>query len=102
MARAAELTLSLGLRYETQTNIHDWRDLAPRVAFAWRLAAGAEAPETVLRAGFGIFYDRFGLGNTPAAQRFNGLVQQQLVVPDPDFFPNVPVPATCRVSRRDR
>jgi len=27
--------LPLGLRYETQTNIHDWRDLAPRLAFAW-------------------------------------------------------------------
>src|ERR1041385_1367760 len=25
------LTLSLGLRYETQTNIHDWRDFAPRI-----------------------------------------------------------------------
>src|SRR5262249_13355802 len=25
------LTLSLGLRYETQTNIHDWRDVAPRL-----------------------------------------------------------------------
>ena len=47
----------------------------------------------MLRAGFGIFYDRFGLGNTLTAQRFNGLVQQQLVVPNPDFFPNVPPPA---------
>ena len=27
------LTLNLGLRYETQTNIHDWRDLR----LAWRL-----------------------------------------------------------------
>jgi hypothetical protein len=90
-------TLSLGLRYETQTNIHDWRDLAPRVAFAWAPGGGApKRPKTVLRAGFGIFYDRFGLGNTLAAQRFNGLVQQQLVVPDPDFFPNVPVPATLQ------
>ena len=25
------LTLNLGLRYETQTNIHDWRDFAPRI-----------------------------------------------------------------------
>ena len=54
-------------------------------------AAAQKRAKTVLRAGFGIFYDRFGLGNTLAAQRFNGLVQQQLVVPNPDFFPNVPV-----------
>ena len=90
-------TLNLGLRYETQTNIHDWRDLAPRLAFAWAPGgAGQKRAKTVLRAGFGIFYDRFGLGNTLAAQRFNGLVQQQLVVPNPDFFPNVPVPSTLQ------
>src|ERR1035437_464413 len=89
------LTLNLGVRYETQTNIHDWRDLAPRLAFAWAPGgAGQKRAKTVLRAGFGIFYDRFPLANTLAAQRYNGLVQQQLVVPTPDFFPNVPSPAT--------
>ena len=36
------LTLSLGLRYETQTNIHDWRDLAPRVGLAWAPGAGGK------------------------------------------------------------
>ncbi len=90
-------TLNLGVRYETQSNIHDWRDLAPRLAFAWAPGgSGQKRAKTVLRAGFGIFYDRFGLGNTLAAQRFNGLVQQQLVVPNPDFFPNVPVPSTLQ------
>ena len=88
-------TLSLGLRYETQTNIHDWRDFAPRLAFAWAPGgSGQKRAKTVLRAGFGMFYDRFALANTLAAQRFNGLVQQQYVVPNPDFFPNVPSPAT--------
>ncbi|MFX8601119.1 hypothetical protein ABTL95_19570, partial [Acinetobacter baumannii] len=29
------LTMSVGLRYETQTNIHDWHDIAPRIGFAW-------------------------------------------------------------------
>jgi len=88
------LTLNLGLRYETQSNIHDWRDLAPRLAFAWAPGgSGQKRAKTVLRAGFGIFYDRFGLGNTLSARRFNGLVQQQYVVPNPDFFPNVPSPA---------
>src|SRR6202043_2208415 len=29
------LTLSLGLRYEFQTNISDHHDFAPRAAFAW-------------------------------------------------------------------
>ena len=84
-------TLSLGLRYEAQTNIHDWRDFAPRLAMAWapgRPASGRA--KTVLRAGFGMFYDRFALANTLTARRYNGMVQQQYVVTNPDFFPNLP------------
>src|SRR5205823_2037440 len=30
----SNLTMSVGLRYETQTNIQDWRDLAPRLGVA--------------------------------------------------------------------
>ena len=86
------LTLSLGLRYETQTNIHDWRDFAPRIGLAWAPAGGgANAhPKTVIRAGFGIFYDRFALANTITALHYNGIAQQQYVITNPDFFPNVP------------
>ena len=88
-------TLNLGLRYEVQTNLHDHRDIAPRLAFAWAPGGGAgKRPKTVLRAGFGIFYDRFPLANTLTAERYNGAVQQQYVVTDPDFYPNVPGPAS--------
>ena len=34
-------------------------------------------PKTVIRAGSGIFYDRFALANTVTALRYNGRVQQQ-------------------------
>ena len=89
------LTFNLGFRYETQTNIHDWRDFAPRMAVAWAPGAGGkQRAKTVLRAGAGIFYDRFSLANTLAAQRFNGIVQQQFVVTNPDFYPSVPSPAS--------
>lgn len=86
------LTMSLGLRYEMQTNIHDWRDFAPRVGIAWSPGAGTGRgrPRNVLRAGFGMFYDRFALANVLAAQRYNGVIQQQYLVADPDFFPSVP------------
>ena len=87
-------TLSWGLRYEAQTNMHDWRDIAPRLAIAWAPGgSGKKAARTVLRAGFGTFYDRFALANTMAAERYNGLVQQQIVVSNPDFYPAVPSPA---------
>ena len=54
-------TLSYGLRFETQNYIHDRADWAPRFGIAYGLGRGSNrAPKTVLRAGFGIFYDRFG------------------------------------------
>jgi len=87
-----DLTLNLGLRYENQPNIHDAGDIAPRVGFAWAPGGHANSPhpKTVLRGGFGIFYDRFPLSYSLAAERYNGIVQQQYVVTNPDFFPNVP------------
>ena len=47
------LTLNLGLRYETQTNIHDWRDLAPRIGVEWLLVgSGKSQSKNVIRGGF--------------------------------------------------
>jgi len=88
----SNVTLSLGFRYETQSNISDPNDFAPRVAVAWAPAGGSRKarPKTVLRAGFGMFYDRFPLSNTLLAERMNGIVQQQYVIASPDFFPNIP------------
>ena len=34
------LTVSLGLRYEMQTNIHDWSNMAPRLGIAWAPGTG--------------------------------------------------------------
>jgi len=85
------LSVSLGLRYESQTNIHDRKDFAPRVGFAWAPGGrGNSRARTVLRSGFGVFYDRFALLNTLTAERFNGITEQQYVVSNPDFFPTVP------------
>jgi len=81
------ITLSLGLRYETQTNIHDYKDFAPRLGFAWAPGATAKkASKTVIRAGAGIFYTRFDLSNTFTADRYNGMLQQQYVLNNPMFF----------------
>jgi len=83
------VTLSLGLRYETQTNIHDKGDFAPRIGVAWGLGGNQgrlRQPKTVIRAGFGMFYDRFDLGQALTSERFNGIVQQRFVVQNPQFF----------------
>ncbi len=85
------LTLSLGFRWEAQTNINDYRDWAPRLAFAWAPGGGANhASKTVIRGGFGMFYDRFALANTLTADRYNGVVQQQYVITNPNFYPTIP------------
>jgi hypothetical protein len=90
------LIISPGLRYEWQTNINDLRDFAPRIGLAWQPGGKSKF---VLRAGFGIFYDRFALANVITARRFNGAVQQQFVIYNPDSFPNIPaitVPSTIQ------
>ncbi|MBS1877739.1 MAG: TonB-dependent receptor [Acidobacteria bacterium] len=75
------LTVSAGLRYETQNNIHDHRDFAPRLSIAWSPMAKANRPsKTVIRAGWGVFYDRFDLSDTLLALRFNGVNQANYVI----------------------
>jgi hypothetical protein len=92
------MTLSLGLRFETQNDIHDHADIAPRVGLAWGLGHG-KSPKTVLRAGLGIFYDRFMQMQVLQAERLNGINQQEFIVNQPDFFPNVPPLSTLTGSQ---
>jgi hypothetical protein len=88
------ITLSYGLRFETQNQISDHADVAPRLAIAWGLGGGKnKSPKTVLRAGWGIFYDRFGQNYLLQADLLNGLNQKRYVVTNPDFYPNLPTPA---------
>ncbi len=91
------MTLSYGLRFESQNNLGDHADLAPRIGFAWGLGAKAKnaAPKIVVRAGFGIFYDRFTYDLALQQQRLNGITQQQFLVTNPAFFlTDTPDPAT--------
>lgn len=86
------LTLSYGLRYETQTNISDYRNLAPRAGLAWGLGRGNNV-KTVVRLGGGIFYDRISDSLALQQLRYNGLTQQSYLLLNPDFYPAIPSPA---------
>ena len=76
------LTLSAGLRYERQNLINGDLDFAPRVAFAWSPAADPRNQRTVVRGGFGIFFQRVNENLALQAARSNGTTQQQFVVTD--------------------
>jgi hypothetical protein len=95
------MTLSYGLRFESQNNLGDHADFAPRLGFAWGLGAGAKnsAPKIVLRAGYGIFYERFTYDLALQQERLNGITQQQFVVTNPEFFlNNIPDPSVLPAS----
>ncbi|HKE26590.1 MAG TPA: carboxypeptidase regulatory-like domain-containing protein [Bryobacteraceae bacterium] len=84
------LTISLGLRYEVQTLISEYRDWAPRLGFAWSPWKAKNGHTTVIRGGFGIFYDRLGFAPFEAAALNNGHTQVQFTVYNPAFYPNLP------------
>ena len=85
------LTLGLGIRYENQTNINSKFNFAPRVFMAWSPGAtdSARPPSMVIRAGAGVFYNRFGEFNTLNANRFNGINQQSFSATEAPLYRTV-------------
>jgi hypothetical protein len=99
------VTVSYGLRFETQNHFSDHADFAPRVGVAWGIGGSAKnPPKTVLRAGFGIFYDRFASYQELQQLRYNvaGSLQNQYQVLNPQFFlppqPPVLTPASATTN----
>lgn len=88
------LTLSLGLRYEAQSNIRRKLNFAPRLSFAYAPQVSAQGKSmTVIRGGFGIFFDRFSETIGLQANHFADGAEQQFVAVTPnilDLFPAVP------------
>lgn len=90
--------MSMGLRFEGQNRIRDHADWAPRLALAWSPGhtAISEKPKTIVRAGYGWFYNRFTVPNffsadsgTPyilEAIHDNGINQQSYVANSPGFY----------------
>ena len=94
----SNITFSYGLRFETQNHIHDHADLAPRLGMAWGVGGRKSPPKVVIRAGLGIFYDRFEEQQILQAERLNGVTQQQFVIKAPTCFPGLDQPLTTPIS----
>ena len=99
------MTLSGGLRFETQNQIHDHADFAPRLGLAWGLGKGKNA-KTVLRAGYGLFYDRFTDDYVINAIRYNGINQTAILrrhrpISSPPFPSANTLPATPTIYQID-
>jgi hypothetical protein len=70
------VTLSFGGRFETQNFIGDKADFAPRVALAYGVGKKKTGgPALVVRAGFGLFYDRLALAQQENTVQENGINQ---------------------------
>jgi hypothetical protein len=95
------LTFSFGLRYETQSNISDHGDFSPRIALAWGIdGKGSKAAKTVLRVGFGTFFDRVSDSVTLSALRYNGVTQQSYFILNPSFYPTIPTLAALEAGKQ--
>ena len=77
-----DLTVSVGLRHEVQTNLDDWQNFAPRGGILW---SPFRDGRTTVRAGGGIFYDWYEAGVYEQTLRVDGVRQQDLVISDPSY-----------------
>jgi hypothetical protein len=88
------LSLSFGLRYNWQNDLHDHRQFAPRFAFAY---SPQKSSKTVLRGGAGVFYDRTGAGPIGDLLLYNGLTLQSYLIKNPTY----PTPFINGASLKD-
>ena len=69
-----DLTVNVGVRYEVDSVFNDANNIAPRLGLAW-----VPDDKTVVRASWGLFYDRYRLGIADAVPAFGGFNGQTVV-----------------------
>jgi hypothetical protein len=77
------LTISYGIRYETQNHLADHHDIAPRLSVSYGVARKGGSPTLVLHGGFGMFYDRFAQSNILTLYQENGTNETVYTVANP-------------------
>jgi len=96
-----KFTFDYGLRFEGQNRIHDHANWGPRIGFAYALDGGNKRPpKTVIRAGYGWFFNRFSNASVIQAIHQNGINQQQIVFTNPTYVPGQPPSGNGTVDTR--
>jgi hypothetical protein len=74
------LTAMFGLRYDVQSNIRDYNNFGPRLAFAYGISQA-----TVLRVGGGFFSNRVPIALIETQKRLDGKRQFEIVIDNPSY-----------------
>ena len=77
---ARSFMLSLGSRFEVQTNVSDANNFDPRAGFALSIGGAA-----VIRGGVGLFHQRLRASTVQSVLRLDGTRQVQQVILNPSF-----------------
>jgi hypothetical protein len=76
----SRLMAMFGVRYEAQQHLDDYDNLDPRVSVAY-----SPGPDTVIRAGGGIFHSRLTSSTVANQRRFDGTQQFEIVIDNPSY-----------------
>lgn len=87
---ATSVGVIAGIRYEWQTRVADWNNLAPRISAAFASAGR----KTVFRAGVGLFYQSLPENAVARALLFGDSGLREMAIADPSF----PTPAPRAAS----
>ena len=83
--------------------INSAHDLAPRVSFAYGIPrGGGKSTTTVVRGGYGIFYDRFALSDFLTTQQLNGKAQIKATYINPGISCTPDNPLGCGTTTTSR
>ncbi len=76
-----KVNVGTGVRYQVQTNLHDYNNVAPTLQVAYQATK-----KTVIRAGGRLNYVPFGIGNVEQLLRFDGTTRQfETIILNPSF-----------------
>lgn len=96
-----KFTFDYGLRFEAQNRIRDHADWGPRFGLAYAIDGGGKhPPKTVIRAGYGWFYNRFSDAQIIQAIHQNGVNEHQVVYTNPVYTPGQPPSGAAETNPR--